>query len=295
MIPGFAWFVSNRGGLFLKSRFFFLGMVPCLVLAFTGFEWALGGENRIVEKTVLDRAVKLYVRGEFEAALAELRELESHDCAEIKVAELRRIIMRELGMTADPKTPDTKEDKDAAAALCELGYSYTEERDFARAEILFLEAERRVDRYLPACVGLARLYAEQGDYYKSLERWKQAHDIFGDSGPILFGMALAYVGHGDMDRAGELFFELMMDPDFKTRAGAQAGRFLWHNGRREEAKKVWEDSIACMPMDGYVFFVIAECCQEDGDREGARLGYKKALDLGYQTRTCLDRLSLLMN
>jgi len=238
-----------------------------------------------------DEAVRLYVRGESQAAFAELEALEKEGATEEKSAELKKAVMEELAL--ERQGSETIDERDVAEALCQLGQTYAEKGLFGPAEDLFLAAESKMDSYLPACLALAKLYDRKGDSSASVQKWKEAVSLSGDNAAIRFGLARAYAADDDLERAETLFLELMDDNDMAARAGAEAGRILWDRGQQEEAKALWERSIARTPMDGYPFFVIAECCQEQGDRTGAEIGYEKALELGYLPGICRRRLSRL--
>ena len=240
-----------------------------------------------------DEAVRLYVRGDFESAFSKLEVLEGEGKLDQKTIELKKIVMEEVALQRQGRGVGTTTTQDICEALCQLGQSYAEEGRFADAEELFIAAEKKVGTYLPACLALARLYAKQGDRIKSIQKWEEALSLTGDNGAILFGLGQACVANGELKRAETLFLELMDDKEMGARAGAEAGRILWLRGEKEEAKSVWEGSIARMPMDGYAFFVIAECCQDEGDLGGAKIGYGKALELGYQPQICRRRLSTL--
>ena len=242
-----------------------------------------------------DSAVRLYVKGELEEALKVLEDIERSGRAGKRENDLMKVVRYDLGVEEPQKENRSRgiQASEVAEALCEVGFSYAADGDFDRAEELFLQAEAKAEGFLPACVALAELYRDKGDVQRSLEKWLQAKSMAHENAAISLGFAVACARAGEMEKAEENLRSLVSDPDIGVRAQVELGRILWERQRQSEAKAVWEAAISRAPRDGSVYYVIAECCRRSGDLVGTRIGYRKALDLGYMPDVCERKLASL--
>lgn len=239
-----------------------------------------------------DGAVRLYVKGDLQGALQTLEAIEQSGETGKKEKDLKKAVSYEMKiLNPQRESPLMRLEADEVAeALCEVGFAYGDQDRWDRAEQLFLEAESKSAGYLPACVALAELYGEKGEASKSLDKWLKAASIAPDNPAVQLGLAVARARTGETSEAEGILRSLVTDLDMGVRAQTELGRIVWEQGRFSEAKGIWEAAISQAPLDGSIYFAIAECCTASQDIQGARIGYRKALELGYLPETCRKRL-----
>ncbi len=198
-------------------------------------------------------------------------------------------------------------------AYVEMGRSYLEEGQTARAGEVFQAALQRNPRDAGAMLGLARVATARGDFKKARERLKEAMRLEPRNLELLKAMADLQGEEGNWNDAvltlQKALTENAGDPDLHEALGralrkggrhneaastyrrgaeifsARQGRFYWLEGRVEARRERWGEAamlfrraLERMGQNWQVYEDLAQACYKLGEYDQAKLNLQRAIE-----------------
>jgi len=125
---------------------------------------------------------------------------------------------------------------------------------------------------------LGNIYLAQGDYDSAIRSFERAAELKSDFFPAEFGLAKAYEGRGEYDRALSALGKLETAADNLDVYFAE-GRIYYNRGNLDEAIKKFRQVIALEPLHANGLYSLALALEKSGAFDDARFYYGMVLKL----------------
>lgn len=162
-----------------------------------------------------------------------------------------------------------------------LGNLYVKKGDASSALNCFAEALKRSPGFAPALFARGTLFERMGKKQEAIANYRQALEKTESHVPSLNNLAYLYAdGHGDPKEALRLAITAYKQQPGNPLVMDTFGYALLKNGRPAEAKKLFAAAAAQLPANATVHYHLAVACRDTGDRNGAAVNLRKALQMG---------------